>query len=63
MSERTLDLYHSRCLVGGPKHLLNHVRGSMYGLHAQWFRWFSAERFLVLDNDEVRTLKAEALLG
>jgi hypothetical protein len=29
----------------------------------QWFKSFSAEQFLVLDNDEVRTLKAEALLG
>lgn len=29
----------------------------------QWFRWFSPSQFLVLDNDEVRTLSAEALLG
>lgn len=64
MSTAELDRYHAQCIIGPPKHLLNHVRGSMYVIGAlQWFKWFSPSQFLVLDNDEVRTLKAEDLLS
>lgn len=64
MSQSELDLYHANCILGGRKHLLNHVRGSMYVVGAlQWFRWFAPSQFLVLDNDEVRSLRAEELLG
>lgn len=64
LPQAELDAYHASCLLGGKKHLLNHVRGSMYAVGAlQWFRWFAPKQFLVLDNDEVRALKAEELLG